>query len=303
MQELSDWPTGKVGYVAIVGRPNVGKSTFLNATLGYHLAAVSSRPQTTRRRWRGILSDDDSQIIFVDTPGVHEQNTRLGVFMLESVQRSLQDADVVLCVCDGYREPGEEDEMVTDRVAAAGQPVILVVNKTDVATAEQQAEIRQFYTDRIDGIFAQFAISALRGDKLDDVLVLIREQMPTGPFFYPPDQVSDAFERDIGAEMIREAALQYLHQELPHALAVEVVEWQDTGKKLKIIANLYVERDSQKPMVVGKNGEMLNKIRADAVKLLRELSDMFVDLRIHVKVADKWRNKKRFLEDMGLMDG
>ena len=135
------------------------------------------------------------------------------------------------------------------------------------------------------------------------MLALIREQMPTGPFFYPPDQVSDAFERDIGAEMSREAALQYLHQELPHALAVEIVEWQDTGKKLKIIANLYVERDSQKPMVVGKNGEMLNQIRADAVKLLRELSDMFVDLRIHVKVADKWRNKKRFLEDMGLMDG
>jgi GTP-binding protein Era len=303
MQELGDWPAGKVGYVAIVGRPNVGKSTFLNATLGYHLAAVSSCPQTTRRRWRGILSDDDSQIIFVDTPGVHEQNTRLGDFMLESVQRSLQDADVVLCVCDGQREPGAEDEMVTERVAAAGQPVILVVNKTDVATAEQQAEIRQFYTDRIDGIFAQFAISALRGDKLDDVLALIREQMPTGPFFYPPDQVSDAFERDIGAEMIREAALQYLHQELPHALAVEIVEWQDTGKKLKIIANLYVERDSQKPMVVGKNGEMLNRIRADAVKLLRELSDMFVDLRIHVKTVDKWRNKKRFLEDMGLMDG
>ena len=302
MQELGDWPTGKVGYVAIVGRPNVGKSTFLNATLGYHLAAVSSCPQTTRRRWRGILSDDDSQIIFV-TPGVHEQNTRLGDFMLESVQRSLQDADVVLCVCDGQRPPGAEDEMVTKRVAASGQPVILVVNKTDVATAEQQAEIRQFYSDRNDGIFAQFGISALRGDKLDDVLALIREQMPPGPFFYPPDQVSDAFERDIGAEMIREAALQHLHQELPHALAVEIVEWRDAGKKLKIIANLYVERDSQKPMVVGKNGDMLKQIRSDAVKVLRELSDMFVDLRIHVKVADKWRNKKRFLEDMGLMDG
>jgi GTP-binding protein Era len=297
------WPTGKVGYVAIVGRPNVGKSTFLNATLGYHLAAVSSRPQTTRRRWRGILSDDESQIIFLDTPGVHEQNTQLGNFMLHAVARSLEDADVVLCICDATREPGEEDEMVIERVAAAKQPVILAVNKIDEATPTQQKEIAAAYQAGIPDVIAQFGISALQETNLDAILAMIRDKLPSGPYFYPPDQITDAFERDIGAEIIREGALQHLYEELPHALAIEIVEWKQTEKKLRIEANLYVERDAQKPLVIGKNGTMLNRIRADAVKLLREWSETFVDLNIHVKVAPKWRNKQRFLRDMGLMDG
>jgi GTP-binding protein Era len=303
MSEMMDnWPTGKVGVVAIVGRPNVGKSTFLNRVLDYRLTAVSSRPQTTRQRWRGILSDASSQIIFVDTPGVHAGKTRLGEAMLGAVSGALKDADVAVLICDPGREPGAEDALTAEQLADIQAPLLLVLNKSDTTDEKSREASRVFYLERLGDVAGVLEISALNGNNCEALLELIREQLPSGPFFYDPEQITDAFERDIAAEMIREAALQLLYREVPHALAVEIVKWKENGPKLRVDATIYVERDSQKPIIIGDGGEMLNQIRRDAVNTLRESRDQRIDLRLHVKVAPDWRNKSSFLKGLGLTE-
>lgn len=293
------WPVGTTGYVAIVGRPNVGKSTFLNHVLGGHFLAVSPLPQTTRQHWRGILSDATSQLIFVDTPGAHVGKTKLNELMLDSVLRSLQDADVVICLIDPTRPNGEEDELVASRVAESGKECLLVVNKCDLAEPDQIAGAVEFYLQRLGPETPLFQIAALTGDGVEELVTHTRQMLPQGPFFYPPDQAMDAVERDLGAELIREAALGLLREEIPHALAVEILEWKDKGKRLKITANLYVERDSQKGIVVGKNGAMVADIRRQAIKALRDWLDQHIVLSLYVKVARDWRNRSRFLEEHG----
>lgn len=299
---LTDWPTGRVGLVTIVGRPNVGKSTFLNHALRYHLAAVSARPQTTRRHWRGVLSDDESQIIFIDTPGVHDGKTKLGDAMLASVSRSLDDADVIVCIVDPSRECGAEDELVADRIGGRSTPVVLALNKSDITTLEQRDAATTFYCQHLKGEVTPSSISALSGEGTDELIQRIRNLLPYGPFFYPLDHLTDAVERDIGAEMIREAALEKLFDEVPHALAVCVDTWKDTGKRLRIGATIFVERESQKGIVVGRSGAMIQAIRRDAVQRLRELVDGHVDLRLYVKVAEGWRNRSSFLREHGLAE-
>ena len=241
LESLSNWPTGKVGVVAVVGRPNVGKSTFLNQVLGAHLLAVSPLPQTTRQHWRGILSDEESQIVFVDTPGAHIGSTRLNEAMLHRVDDSLKDADVILCLTDPTRAPGEEDELVAQRVHRAAKPAFLVLNKSDVTDDNQRSETETFYRQILGTDVPCYHMSALTGEKTDTLLAEVRAQLGTGPFFYPADQVMDAYERDIGSEIIREAALQLLREEVPHAIAVEIMQWRDTGKKLQIKANIFVD--------------------------------------------------------------
>ncbi|MFT5129160.1 MAG: GTP-binding protein Era [Rhodothermales bacterium] len=285
--------------VAIVGRPNVGKSTFLNHALGYHLTAVSSKPQTTRQHWRGILSDSESQIIFIDTPGVHLGKTMLNDEMLHAVQRSLSDADLILCLCDPTREPGDEDQLVAKRVAKFASRVLLVSNKSDAATPAQKKASLAFY-HAIIGDCDVSEMSALKGSGTDQLLVRVRERLPRGPFFYPEDQLTDAIERDIASELIREAALHHLREEVPHCLAVAVDTWQQTDKKLKLVATVFVETESQKGIVLGHKGSVINSIRADAIKRLREIIDLRIDLRLYVKVARDWRNRPEFLREHGL---
>lgn len=285
--------------VAIVGRPNVGKSTFLNHALGYHLTAVSSKPQTTRQHWRGILSDEDSQIVFVDTPGVHLGKTTLNDEMLRAVQRSLSDADIILCICDPTREPGEEDRLVAERVAKFASRVLLILNKSDAATAEKKAGNRAFYRG-IVGDCEEHEMSALKGDGTAALLESVRKRLPRGPFFYPADQLTDAIERDIASELIREAALHHLREEVPHCLAVAIDVWKQTEKKLKLTATVFVETESQKGIVLGRQGSLIKTIRADAVQRLREIIDLHIDLRLYVKVARDWRNRPAFLRELGL---
>ena len=304
---MSDpWPMGLVGMVAIVGRPNVGKSTFLNHALGYHLAAVSAKPQTTRQHWRGILSDEESQIVFVDTPGVHLGKTKLSDEMLRVVHRSLDDADVILCICDPTRSPGEEDQLVAERVASASSRgseftnrVFLVLNKSDAASEEQKQTTRAFY-QKIVGECEEHEMSALEGEGTDALLTKVRGKLSRGPFFYPPDQLTDAIERDIASELIREAALHHLREEVPHCLAVGIDTWQQNEKKLKLTATVFVETESQKGIVLGRHGSLIKTIRSDAIKRLREIIDLRIDLRLYVKVTRDWRNKPAFLRELGL---
>ncbi len=296
------WPVGNVGYVAVVGRPNVGKSTFLNQALGAHLLAVSAMPQTTRKHWRGILSDERSQIVFIDTPGAHRGKTRLNDHMLDAVDLSLQDADIVLCMADPTREGGEEDQLVAERVAACSKPVLLLINKCDEAPAEAQDAAIAFFEERLVKPAKIFRLSALKGEGVAAVITYLRKTLPKGPFFFPPDQTMDAFERDIGSEIIREAALGLLHDEVPHALAVEILQWQEAGKRLKIDANLHVERETQKGIVVGKGGAMINEIRRQAERSLKLWLERHIALRLHVKVAKDWRNRDGFMREHGLVD-
>ncbi|MCH2175048.1 MAG: GTPase Era [Lentisphaeria bacterium] len=294
-------PKGHVGYVAIIGRPNVGKSSFINAVLDCHLLAVSSRPQTTRNRWLGIYSTDESQMIFVDTPGAHEPKHLLGESMMDTVGRCLSDADVVLCIADLTRHPGAEDEAVIERMKKCKNDFVLCFNKTDsIEDSEVADEIRNFYKSALsESAKTIFEISAHKRDSLTPVLETITKLLPYEEFLYEKDEITDAFERDLGADLIREAVMEKLYQEVPHSIAVEIEQWQEGGKRLKIQAAVILERDNQKKIVIGKNGTMIEEIRRDSVKLLRELTGEFVDLKLFVKVVPDWRNKKKMLKNLG----
>ena len=297
----SPLPTGRVGYVAIVGRPNVGKSTFLNAVLAYHLVAVSDKPQTTRRNWRGILSTADSQIIFIDTPGCHVGRTRLSEAMLKGVQRSLEDADLIVCLTDPTRPPGEEDGLVAERVAAARKPVFLLLNKTDAAAVGARAAMRDFYLAKLGPATQVFEVCTRQRDTLDPVLAAARQALPVGSFFYDPEQVTDSFLRDIGAELVRESLLEHLHEEVPHASAVAIERWQEGDDRVRVEATIYVERDSQKAIVVGHGGQMVKAIRRGAEQRLTAVLGQRATVHLFVKVAPDWRNQPRFLRDHGII--
>jgi GTPase len=299
--DSGDWPVGSVGYVTIVGRPNVGKSTFLNKVLGYHLAAVSIRPNTTRKRWLGILSNDESQIIFADTPGIHECKNKMHEAMDKTIKSSISKNDLVLCICDAYREFGAEDEMVASSLADCGKPCILAVNKTDIAKRADVVTIIEKYKEHL-GDVPVFEISAKEGQNTEELLAKITELLPKGPFLYPKDQVADAFMRDIAEEIIREAANELIFHEIPHSLSVKIDKWQETDKKLKIHATIYVERETQKAIVIGVKGAMINQIKRNSCEKMREDIEQFIDLKLYVKIAPNWQNKNAFLKSMGIVD-
>ena len=293
------WPSGRVGYVALLGRPNAGKSTLMNTVLDFHLAAVSAKPQTTRRTCLGILSNEVSQILFLDVPGVHVPQDQLDEAMDRSVQRALDDADVILCMADSSREFGKEDRMVAERAARTGKPVILAVNKVDAAPPGGVAAIQEAYL-KILGEVPAFRISARSRQSLDLMLMTLSQTLPEGPFLHDPEMVSDSYEREIASELIREALMENLREEVPHAMAVTVDEWKESDKACRITATLHVERETQKGIVIGKGGTMLNSIRALAVRKLREVRDDTIRLRLYVRVTPDWRNRKNILRDFGL---
>ncbi|OGV65142.1 MAG: GTPase Era [Lentisphaerae bacterium RIFOXYB12_FULL_65_16] len=294
------WPSGKVGYVALLGRPNTGKSTLLNSVLHTHLAAVSAKPQTTRRRLLGVLSDDDSQILFLDAPGVHVAKDILDEVMVETIERVLSDADLILCIADPTRAPGQEDSLVAKRAASAGKTTILAINKTDIATPEQVEAMHQFYRGVL-GSTPSFRVAAVKPETLPPLLAGIRAALPTGPFLYDPETLTDTIERDIGAELIREAVLENLRQEIPHGIAVAIESWNDNEKRCRISAVLHVEREQHKAIVIGKDGAMIKQLRIDAVKQLVELCGKRVDLRLWVKVSPDWRQHRRQIQEFNLI--
>ena len=299
---LEDYGYGNCGYVAIVGRPNAGKSTFVNQALGYKLAAVSRVPHTTRRRWVGIFTDDDAQIIFSDTPGIHESKNRMDEMMDRTIKRAIDKNDITLLLCDPMREFGMEDEMAAKAAAAGEKPTILVLNKCDKASAEEKREMESSYSAHFSVKPKVHYMSALNNEGVNELLELIKGLLPKGPFLYPDDQIADAFLRDIGEDIIRESALELLHSELPHSLAVMIENWDEREKKIKIEATVLVERESQKQIVIGSGGKMVQEIQRQSRSKLGKSFEKFVDLRLFVKVMPDWQNRIGLLKEMNLND-
>jgi GTP-binding protein Era len=300
-------PGHRSGFVAVVGKPNVGKSTLMNAYLGQKIAIVSEKPQTTRNRLLGILTlrrargdPADAQAIFVDTPGIHSPRHKLGEFMVETAVRAIPDADVVVFLVDVSTLPGGEDVQIAELIREKCQvPVLLALNKVDLLTPEDVQPHTESY--QALGDFADWMlISATRGDNRDKLLDLIVSYLPEGPRYYPEEQVTDQQERFIAAELIREAVLRHTHQEIPHAVAVMVEEFRERGPEMTYIAaNIFVEKDSQKGIVIGQGGRMLKRIGREARKEIEEMVGTRVYLELRVKVKKKWRRDKDELRRLG----
>jgi len=296
-----DVPPGhRSGYVAVVGRPNVGKSTLMNALLGQKLAIVSARPQTTRNRITGILSTDDMQVVFVDTPGIHEPKHRLGKFMVEEALASLPDADLILWVTDVSKSPRPDDERVAGVLRAQPLPVVLVMNKIDIATPEHLLANSVAYRALIPDAVQDIAISAIKERGTEAIQSLLYQRLQPGPRYFPPDQVTDIQERFLVAELVREQALINLREEVPHALAVEVESFKRrTNGMLYISARIYVERDTQKAILLGKGGSMLKRIGSAARKEIEAVLEERVYLELWIKVKPKWRRDPSELRRLG----
>ncbi len=289
------------GFVALIGRPNVGKSTLMNRILGQKIAIVSSKPQTTRTTMLGILTRPDSQIVFVDTPGIHKPLHKLGEYMVETALSALKDVDVVLWLVDISSPPHDEDILISQRLnrLERNAPIILAGNKVDMASSSEVKDREAMFRQLAPGA-SWIEISATRGDNLEEMLSTLRELLPRGPRFYPPDQVTDAQERFIAAETIREKALVFLRQEVPHAVAVVVDEYKERPSGLLYIsATIYVERDSQKGIVLGKGGRMLKRIGQAARKELESNTGRKVYLELWVKVRPRWRKDENALRWFG----
>lgn len=295
-----NWRQGKVGYVTLVGRPNTGKSTFLNSILGFHLAPVCPKPQTTQRKLLGIYSDADAQFLFLDTPGVHQGKEILDSAMLSAVRKAVADADVVLCFVDPTRAAGAEDQLTAEIVAAAQRPTLLLLNKADLASAADRAAARRRWQESLPNV-PVFETCALHRTTLVPVVKAIREALPQGPFQYDPETLTDTFERHIGRELIREAILETLRDEVPYATAVDIEYWHEYPDHRQISAVLSVERQSQKAILVGAGGRTLKEIRAQARAKLAELCGVEVELRFFVKVTPNWRSDTGFLRHLGYL--
>ncbi len=288
------------GFVAILGRPNVGKSTLLNALLGEKVAIVSPKPQTTRTRILGVLTRPEAQIIFLDTPGWHKPLHKLGEYMVSEVRRAVPDADVLLFLVDLTAPPHEEDRSLADLVRSVQTPILLVGNKVDMLGSRPADMALDPYRGLLPASTEAVIISALTGLGLADLLATIIARLPEGPQYYPPDFVTDQPERVIAAEMVREQVLLHTHQEVPHAVATEVDEFKvrDDGTTY-IRAIIYVERDSQKGILIGQGGAMLKAIGQDARRELERFVEGKVYLDLWVKVRKNWRKKEGDLRWLG----
>jgi GTP-binding protein Era len=289
------------GFVAVVGQPNVGKSTLMNKLVGQKIAITTAKPQTTRRRIRGFLTRPDAQIIFVDTPGIHQPQDKLGEYMVEWAEEAIPNADLVLFLVDGSRAPNELDQRIAATIGRSGVGALLVVNKVDQVKASVATERLAAY--KALGTWQGAAvISASEGRHLDKLLATIIGALPEGPRFYPPDELSDQHEREIVAELIREQALQQLGQEVPHALDVQVDEFKERENGLMYIsANVIVERDTHKSIFIGAQGQKLKSIGAAARREIERFLGSKVYLDLWVKVRPKWRNDEKALKRWGYM--
>lgn len=289
------------GFIAVVGRPNVGKSTLMNHYLGQKVAIVSAKPQTTRHTQLGILSRADAQIIFVDTPGIHEPRTELGKYMVDTAARALLDADAVLFIVDVSVPPGPTDERIAKliREKPGVAPVALVLNKMDRLKPEDILPFSNAYRALAPDA-PWWLVSATRGDNLDEPLNALAALLPEGPALYPEDEITQTHLRDLAAEFIREAALNALEQEVPHGIAVEIDEFQERpGGLTYIAATVLVERDSHKGIVIGKGGQMLKAIGSAAREEIAKLLEQKVFLELRVKTRKDWRENPNEVRRLG----
>ena len=288
----------KTAFIAIVGRPNVGKSTLMNALLGEKIAIVSSKPQTTRNRIMGILTEGENQFVFLDTPGIHKAKTKLGNYMMKSVRTSLGAADAVILIADAGKAPGEVERNICEKVKADKTPAMLVLNKIDLYDRAQVAETIAQYAALYE--FDSFVpVSALKEKNLSDVMEEAEKFLYEGEWFFEEDMITDQPEKQIAAEIIREKMLRTLSKEIPHGSAVVIEEFKEEEELLSIRAEIFCEKESHKGIIVGKGGEMLKRIGSYAREDLEEFFGMKVYLNLWVKVKENWRDSDFNLNNFG----
>ncbi|OCS88532.1 GTPase Era [Caryophanon tenue] len=294
----------KSGFISIIGRPNVGKSTFLNRVIGQKIAIMSDKPQTTRNKVQGVLTNTDSQMIFIDTPGIHKPKHKLGEFMLKTAKNTLREVDLIMFMVNAEQVLGKGDEFIMELLEGTKTPVFLVINKIDQVHPDALSGIIEGYKERFD--FAEIVpISALQGNNVENLLATIESYLPEGPQYYPADQVTDHPERFIISELVREKVLHLTREEIPHSIAVVIDKIKPDDEKenmIRVQATIMVERDSQKGIVIGKRGALLKEIGTRARKDIEMLLGSKVYLELWVKVQKDWRNKSTQLRDFGFRE-
>lgn len=289
----------KSGFITIIGRPNVGKSTLLNSIMGEKLSIVSCKPQTTRNSIQTILTKDDFQLIFVDTPGIHKPKHKLGNYMVKVAESSVKDVDLILFLITPDVEVGKGDRYILEQLKKENIPVFLVVNKIDENPQEKVAETLKNYSEIFD--FAEIIpISALKQKNVKELVELMVKYMPEGPKYYPDDMITDKQEKFVVSEIIREKALRLLSKEVPHGIAVDILSMKKNSKGLyNIEATILCEKESHKGIIIGKKGAMLKKISTYAREDIEKFLDSKVYLEVWVKVKKEWRDSDRLLKELG----
>lgn len=290
----------KSGFVTLIGRPNVGKSTLMNRLIGQKIAITSNKPQTTRNRIQTVFTDERGQIVFLDTPGIHKAKNKLGEYMVNVAERTLKEVDVVLWLVEPTTFIGAGEQHIASQLKTIKTPVVLVINKVDTIKKEEILKFIDAYKDICE--FADIVpVSALKGQNTDTILEVIFKYLPYGPAFYDEDTVTDQPQRQIVAEMIREKALRCLDEEIPHGIAVtiEKMKVRPNGQVVDIEATIVCERDSHKGIIIGKGGAMLKKIGSAARFEIERMMEMKANLQIWVKVRKDWRDSDLFIKNFG----
>ena len=290
----------KSGFVTLIGRPNVGKSTLMNRLIGQKIAITSNKPQTTRNRIQTVYTDERGQIVFLDTPGIHKAKNKLGEYMVNVAERTLKEVDVVLWLVEPSTFIGAGEQHIAAQLNTIKTPIVLVINKVDTVKKEEILKFIDAYKDICE--FSDIVpVSALKGQNTDTVLEVIFKYLPYGPAFYDEDTVTDQPQRQIVAEMIREKALRSLDEEIPHGIAVTIEKMKERpgGKVVDIEATIICERDSHKGIIIGKGGAMLKKIGSAARFEIERMMEMKVNLQIWVKVRKDWRDSDLFMKNFG----
>lgn len=293
----------KSGFVSIVGRPNVGKSTLMNNVVGEKIAIMSDKPQTTRNTIQAVYTDEECQIVFLDTPGIHKPKNKLGEFMVKSATDAFKNVDLVLFVVDDSKKIGPGDRKIIEDLRGIKTPVILVLNKIDKLEESELFELMQLYSNE-DLFKAIVPISALKGRNVNELLKVIGNYLQEGPKYFPDYMITDQPERVLVSELIREKVLHYLNDEVPHGVAVEVERMKSRQDKdiVDISAVIYCERDSHKGIIIGKNGRKLKGIGKSAREDMELLLGSKINLQLWVKVKENWRNLQNYISDFGYND-
>ena len=288
----------KSGFVTLIGRPNVGKSTLMNYLIGQKIAITSNKPQTTRNRIQTVLTTEEGQIIFVDTPGIHKAKNKLGEYMVNVAERTLNEVDAVLWLVEPTTFIGAGEKHIADQLKKVTTPVILVINKVDSVKKEEVLASIAAYQDIYD-FAAIVPVSARSGENTKELLKVVYQYLPYGPQFYDEDTITDQPERQIVAELIREKALHCLNEEIPHGIAVVIDSMKKKGKVMHIDATIICERDSHKGIIIGKQGSMLKKIGSTARYEIEKMLDMQANLKLWVKVKKDWRDSEFLMKNFG----
>lgn len=293
-----DNPDFHSGFIAIVGRPNVGKSTFLNRVIGQKIAIMSDKPQTTRNKIQGVYTTKEAQIVFIDTPGIHKPQNKLGDFMMESALSALKEVDAVLFMVNATEHRGAGDNFIIDQLKNVDKPIYLLINKIDEISPDDIMPIIEQYKNALE-FKDVYPISALQGNNVPELIDTLIKELPNGPQYYPADEVTDHPERFVISELIREKVLELTRQEIPHSTAVVIESIKTQDSLLRIRATIIVERDGQKGIVIGKGGSMLKKIGTLARKDIENMMGNKVFLELWVKVEPHWRDKANLLNSYG----